>query len=286
MIRILDTETTGLGLGVKMDVPVSVAVTDVEGTELLYAIVRPAVACDAEALATHGISETRLNYDDVWPNFETLLDERLEELLAGNTILGWNVGYDVRMLMNAAWHAGVVLPKFICEDMMVQYGKAFGTPGMGKKPGEFRWWTLAAAFEQQFPFDSLIQHAHNALGDCRMTAKLYARWADGKLITPASFDGEFAVRLDAYEIQKTYKGDPYIRLYTAGGQSVNVFSRQFGRLYNNGLDPYKLLDAGLPGKINLPKVRIGYITYGKPGDWLEFPDLVRLEPDYTGAEER
>lgn len=283
MIRVLDTETTGLGLGSKLDVPVSIAMTDTDGNELLYAIVRPAVPCDAEALATHGISETRLKFDDVW-DFRTLLEDELGALLHDSDIIGWNVAYDIRMLMNAAWYAEVRLPKFNYRDLMPDYGMQFGAPG--KKPGEYRWWSLGAAFEQQFPFDTLIQNAHNALGDCRMTAKLFHRLADGKLITPASFGGEFPVRLVAYEIQKTYKGDPYIRLHTAGGQSVNVFTRQFGRLFNNGIDPYKLIDAGLPGKVNLPKVRIGYITYGQPGDWLEFPDFVRLEPDYAGAEER
>jgi DNA polymerase III epsilon subunit-like protein len=279
--RILDLETTGLNMGLKLDVPVSVGMTDVQGNELLYQVVRPAVPSDPEALATHGISETRLKYDDVvW--FSELVESRLGELLSDAHLLIYNAAYDVRILLNAAWHSEVLLPRFTYECVMLRYAEAFGYPSK-KEAGQYKWWSLSTAFEQQCPFDPLVRNAHNALGDCQMTAKLIAKLESG-ITTPVHFDGEFPVRLVKMDVQTSYKGDPYIRLYTIGGQTVNVFGKQYKRLIDAGLDPFELIDRRGPAEKYIE--RIAYISYGQPGDWYDFPELVRIEPDWSGASER
>jgi DNA polymerase III epsilon subunit-like protein len=274
---ILDAECSGLNNGLKLDSPVQVTMTDLYGRPVFQRYFLPAVPMDKEAVETHGLTLSRLEELDAW-TLEAGLPE-LADMLAGARLHIYNAAYDVRILLNAAWHAGIVLPKFTYQCVMTRYAEAFGYPHK-TRPGEFRWWSLGAAVEQQFGFLPELELAHDAFIDCVLTAKLLEAMDANELVTP-TIAPEYEVRFAEVELGFTYKGDRYLKFHTFGGQSVNVFDGQFNRLDGLTPTPWKLVDLlsreATGYRYSLREgYTVGYITYGTPGRWREFPELNRL----------
>lgn len=219
---ILDTETTGLNNGMKLDEPVSIAVVSPAGETLFNQRIKPSVAIDEGAAAVHGITAEQLTdaptFGDIWPE--------LEQVLRGKTLAIYNAPYDVRLLINAAQASGITLPNYTTRCIMREYAAAFGVAG---KTGQPKWWKLAVAYEQQLGYKALplIQTAHDALGDCLMTALIMERLDHATLLTPELEDGTrcaaFNVHLVKAQACYTSRGNPYMKFTTAGGQQVSAF---------------------------------------------------------------
>lgn len=231
---ILDTESTGLNTGVKLDEPVSIAVVSPSGETLFHRRIRPSVTIDDGAAAVHGITAEQLadapTFGEVWPELAVLLD--------GKTIAGWNIPYDIRLLINAAHAHSVVLPAYPQRCVMREYAAAFGVQG---KSGP-KWWKLTVAYEQQYGLKArdLLATAHDAEADCLMTAALMNRLDSATLLTPeledATRGAAFPVLFVAAQAMLTSRGNPYMRFTTAGGQQVSAFDGEgFNRFTKAGM---------------------------------------------------
>lgn len=177
LLVILDTETTGLDPN--QDMPVSIAMINGTGQELLNTLVKPVRARLTEgAIAVHGITEEMVENAP----FFTDLYGRYRELLHGKTVLAYNAPYDAGILSNAK---RVFLPGdtpegvgWIC--VMRDYAAFNGTPG---KYGSPKWWKLVEACQNE---GIEAQDAHDALGDVRMTLKLMKAMAASLAPEPLS----------------------------------------------------------------------------------------------------
>jgi DNA polymerase-3 subunit epsilon len=214
---ILDTETTGLNAGMKLDQPVSVAVLSAGGDVIFRSHVRPTVEIDPEAVATHGLSADLLA--DA-PSFADIADA-LRTVIDGQMVVAWNAAYDLRIIQNAYQSIGQAAPWANWHCAMLRYGAAFGAR---KASGEFKWWWLGAAYEVQRGADKLLTEAHDAVADCTMTAALWGLMELG-LIQNCQEPAELSFTQISRHV--TVKGDAYARLVSAGGLEVNVFNRQW-----------------------------------------------------------
>lgn len=269
---ILDTETTGLNTGLKLDVPLQIAVTDLKGAELFNSYIQPPhrVETDLEALAVHKIGASVLNEA---PRFEEVFPE-LEHYLMAPRIYIYNAAFDVRLLLNAAYHAGVLLPELSYRCLMLEYAQHFGAPGPVK--GEARWIPLGAAYEQQFGSAALkaLGTAHDALVDCKLAAALHDRMSnDPEALVTA--EGLIPTELERATLKTTVKGDPYLVLSSAGGASVNVFNRQFRELAPV-MPVYELVNMldRLPEGESLPLERPVTVAISYRSAWPELKHVI------------
>jgi len=241
-VIILDTETTGRNDGLKLDEPIQIAVTDRLGDVLLDTRVRPTVTIDDEATAVHGYTAEMLAGA---PSFAEVADE-LADLLRGSTVTIYNAAFDLRILVNAAHAAGVRLPAFDVRCAMLDYARLFGLPHP-TRAGEAKWWTLSAAYEHQYGVDALtaLDDAHDALTDCRLTSDVLSAMQDGGF---RSCRDALILAVVKAELKTARTGKDYVRLETAGGQSINVFGSRYTWFVQNGVDVgrWALALAGQP----------------------------------------
>lgn len=232
---ILDTESTGLNNGLKLDEPVSIAVVSPSGEALFNRRILPTVAIDEGAARVHGITDEMLvnepTFADVWPELSTIL--------SGKTLAIYNAPYDQRLLINAAHAHGIQLPNYATRCIMREYAATFGVLGKSSQP---KWWKLSAAYEQQFELAAMavIANAHDALTDCIMTAALMHKLDSATLLTPELEDGTrgaaFRVHLVSAQACYTSRGNPFIKFATAGGQQVSAFDGEgFNRFTKAGM---------------------------------------------------
>lgn len=216
---ILDTETTGLNDGMILDEPVQIAVINHRRETLFYSLVRPSVPVSEGAAAVHGITnkalETAPTFAEIWPD--------LSKAIAGKTLVIYNAGYDIRILLNAAHAAGILIPQMTYRCAMLEYARMFGK-AHPDRPGEWKWWSLGAAYEQQFGYDAeMVDSAHDALTDCLMTAEIVSAMGEGRL-QRYDLGKTYTCSLTTVQACLTRKGDVYARFTTGGGQTVNVFN--------------------------------------------------------------
>jgi DNA polymerase III epsilon subunit-like protein len=149
-------------------------------------------------------------------------------LLSADTVWFYNAPFDVRILLNSYWAAGLVMPTFNYRCLMQEYAAAYGQPSE-----KYGWQSqkLTAACEQQ----GLPQRtAHNALADAQMTAALLRRMRQPEPLV--TFGQAYRVNLVSVEKLVARNGNPYASFRSAGGLTVNVFtgSEQESLLANEG----------------------------------------------------
>jgi DNA polymerase-3 subunit epsilon len=122
---IVDTETTGLDSGAEV---IDLAVLDRHGTILLETLLRPRRPIPAQVTRIHGLGDHHVRdaptFAQIWP--------RLGPILAGRTIIAYNVAFDKRLLAQTATTHGVAMPTLNHECAMrryVAYRTAKGLPG-------------------------------------------------------------------------------------------------------------------------------------------------------------
>jgi DNA polymerase-3 subunit epsilon len=223
---ILDTETTGLNDGMILDEPVQIAVINHNRETLFYSLVKPSVPVSEGAAAVHGITSKALAtapiFAEIWPE--------LLKAIANKTLVIYNAGYDIRILLNAAHAAGILIPPMTYRCAMLEYAKAFGK-AHPDRPGEWKWWSLGAAYEQQFGYDpEMVLGAHDALTDCLMTADVVRAMEEGHLLR-YRLGQTYSAALTTVQACLTRRGDAYAKFTSGGGQTVNVFNPVGFRLF-------------------------------------------------------
>lgn len=163
---VLDTETTGLG---ERDEIIQIGIVDAGGNAVLDQLIRPSIPIPPGAARVHGITD-----DDVInsPIFSSLYI-KLSSLLAGETVIAYNMDFDWRMLQQTVARyrlPDIRIGKRDCA--MKQYAKF-----KGKRSGQGRgyvWHKLTSALAQE---SIAVGDAHNALGDALMTLELVRKMA-------------------------------------------------------------------------------------------------------------
>lgn len=163
---VLDTETTGLG---NRDEIIQIGIVDAGGNAVLDQLIKPSIPIPPGAAKVHGITD-----DDVInsPKFSSLYI-KLSSLLAGETVIAYNMDFDWRMLQQTVARyrlPDIRIGKRDCA--MKQYAKF-----KGKRSGQGRgyvWHKLTKALAQE---SIALGNAHNALGDALMTLELVRKMA-------------------------------------------------------------------------------------------------------------
>ncbi len=163
---VLDTETTGLG---KHDEIIQIGIVDAQGETVIDQLIRPSIPIPTGAARVHGITD-----NDVVnaPSFSSLYI-KLSSLLAGETVIAYNMDFDWRMLRQTVARyrlPDIRIGKRDCA--MKQYAKFKGKRG-GNSRG-YVWHKLTKALAQE---SIPIGNAHNALGDALMTLELVRKMA-------------------------------------------------------------------------------------------------------------
>ena len=163
---VLDTETTGLG---KQDEILQICLIDQAGAARVNQLIKPTVPIQPGASAVHGISEEDLAGA---PGFAAIY-VRLSALLAGQTVVAYNMDFDARMLAQSAAAYGlppIRMGKSDCA--MKQYARY---KGIRKKNGRsYLWHKLGAAARQE---GITVRAAHDALADATTTLALIRKMA-------------------------------------------------------------------------------------------------------------
>ena len=163
---VLDTETTGLG---DRDEIIQIGIVDAGGNAVLDQLIRPSFPIPPGAARVHGITD-----DDVRdsPIFSSLYI-KLSSLLAGETVIAYNMDFDWRMMRQTLARyrlPDIRIGKRDCA--MKQYAKY-----KGKRSGHGRgyvWHKLTNALAQE---SIPAGQSHNALGDALMTLELVRKMA-------------------------------------------------------------------------------------------------------------
>lgn len=160
-LRVLDTETTGLGADAEI---CDVAVIDGTGKVLLNTLVNPEVPIPLEASRIHGIT-----------NELVLAAPKLREIHAAlsdatdlRTVVIYNADYDTGVLFRACNRRGLSHLCFQDECAMLAYAKYVGQWDRYRRA--YKWQKLPPA-----PFvadGSIGVPAHRALADCLSTLHL------------------------------------------------------------------------------------------------------------------
>jgi DNA polymerase-3 subunit epsilon len=164
---IVDTETTGLG---SKDEVVQIGIIDSKGRTLLNTLVKPTIPVPSVVVRIHGLSDDKLvNASPFSDHYVTL-----SALLAGRTVLAYNIDFDWRMLVQSARVYG--LPPFRTGERhcaMKAYAQFHGQFDLKRRTYSFQ--KLGEACRQQrLP----VVHAHDALSDARMTLALLRKMAE------------------------------------------------------------------------------------------------------------
>lgn len=114
LVRILDTETTGLDGAAEV---IEVAIVDLPlGEAILNTLVRPQGSIPLEATRVHGLRDADVadapTLLEVWPQLTAALD--------GALVLAYNAPFDRQMLCQSAARYGLALPKASWEDVMAR----------------------------------------------------------------------------------------------------------------------------------------------------------------------
>ena len=166
-----DTETTGLDA--TMDEVISVGIVDSEGQVLLDTLIRPsnmAVLTATNASDVHGITADMLT--DA-PTFPEIYGE-LKAFLDGRFWLGYNIGFDAKMLDATCLHYDLAPLLSVGQHDATPFVADFvGQWDEGK--GGYKYWKLAEAAER---FGLTEFAAHHAGADALATWQIVKRMSE------------------------------------------------------------------------------------------------------------
>lgn len=167
---VLDTETTGLG---KSDEIVQIGIVDAAGNTVIDQLIKPSIPIPPGVSRIHGITDAHVVNA---PSFFSLY-AKLSGLLAGETLVAYNMDFDWRMLRQSFVRYKLPPIRIGKRDcVMKQYAKF-----KGKRSGQGRgyvWHKLTKALAQENIPMGTMGNAHDALGDARMTLELLRAMAN------------------------------------------------------------------------------------------------------------
>ncbi len=161
-VLVLDTETTGLN--VRTDRIVSIGAVRVHGSRVFHnanmdRLVNPGLAIPARSTAIHGITNSMVAGA---PPFGGVIGE-LQGMLKNTVIVGHNIRFDLAMLRREAERAGVAWqPPPSLDTGLLVIALEPNTESLNLE-----------AVANRFGVE--IQGRHTALGDCLVTAEVFAR---------------------------------------------------------------------------------------------------------------
>lgn len=164
---IIDTETTGVGT---TDEVIQIGIIDSTGRTLLDTLVKPTRPVPSVVTRIHGLTDEKLA--DCAPFCDHYVT--LSSLLAGRTVLAYNMDFDWRMLVQSAKVYG--LPPFRTGDRqcaMKAYAQFHGMFDLKRRTYAYQ--KLGEACRhQKIP----VIKAHDALSDARMTLALVRKMSE------------------------------------------------------------------------------------------------------------
>ncbi len=162
---LLDSETTGLGSDAEI---IDLAVLDRHGTALLDTLLRPQGPIPPIVSRVHGLYDQHVRnaptFPAIWPQLRTLL--------AGRTLVAYNVSYDARLLRQTAARHGIALAIPAQECAMQRYA-AWRTATNPQRGREKR------SLEYACRAHGIAVGGHRAAADCRATLALLRVMAGG-----------------------------------------------------------------------------------------------------------
>lgn len=161
---ILDTETTGLYATAEI---CQIAIINSSSITLLDTLVKPTRPIPSDATRIHGITNDQVKDAPGWME----INERVWELIQGQTVIVYNADYDFRLIVQSEqsceplalsdWHT----IKWVCA--MEAYAEHVGD--WNDYHGNYRWQKLIdAAREAKYRLPDGV-HPHSAAADCLMT---------------------------------------------------------------------------------------------------------------------
>jgi len=158
---IFDSETTGLG---PRDEFVQLGVIDLQGNVVLDTLVRPSRPIPLDATAIHHLTNADVAGAPAFPE----VYEKLRDAIGGRTVIVYNADYDRRILQQTCHLYDLPIieaGRWYCA--MKTYARFYGA--WNSRFGDFRWHKLAVACANE---GVPVEHAHAAIGDCRLTLAL------------------------------------------------------------------------------------------------------------------
>ena len=164
---ILDTETTGIGAD---DDIIEVAAVTPRGEPLIDCLIRPGRRIPYEITRLTGIRDEMVAGS---PSFRVAWEQSLAQQLGARSILAYNAPFDVRMLrQNIQRHCGLVWSPVGSDCLMRAYARYCGER---QRRGGYRSHRLSEACAQM---GIAHEHAHRALADCLVSARLLQAMAN------------------------------------------------------------------------------------------------------------
>lgn len=164
---VLDTETTGLD---KTDEVIQIGIIDKNGKAVFDSLVKPTIAIPPESTRVHRITDEMVKDAPTFPDVYV----KLSVLLAGQTLIAYNMDFDWRMLNQTIAKYGLIpLRTGTRHCAMKEYARYKGQFDLRKR--SYRWHSLSEACKQQrIP----LANVHSALGDVRLTLALMRKMAE------------------------------------------------------------------------------------------------------------
>ena len=164
---ILDTETTGFA---NDDDIIEVAAVTPCGEPLIDCLIRPGRRIPHEITRLTGIRDEMVAGS---PSFRAAWEQSLGEQLGARAILAYNAPFDVRMLrQNIQRHCGLLWAPVGSDCLMRAYARYAGER---QRRGGYRSHRLSDACAQM---GIAHEHAHRALEDCLVSARLLQAMAN------------------------------------------------------------------------------------------------------------
>ncbi len=165
---ILDTETTGVTAD---DEVIQIGIVNQLGETVLNTLLNPTVPISSGAQAVHGISQPDVANA---PTFRELYVQ-LSAILAGQTVIAYNMDFDWRMLQQTAKrHQLPMIRVHEKHCAMKQYAKFYGMWNGYRR--SYKWQKLGNACIQQ---GITVGNTHDALDDVLLTLELLRAMARG-----------------------------------------------------------------------------------------------------------
>jgi DNA polymerase-3 subunit epsilon len=159
---VVDTETTGLDSDAEV---IQIGIIDQDGVVQLASYVKPQkpIIEGGKAHRVNGISNAMV---EAAPSFADLYPQ-IAALLAGRTVVAYNVDFDRRMLAQSCRRYDLELFEANWNCAMIAYAEWFGAWSPYKH--DYYWQSLDTARAE---FNLGHAHSHDATGDCRATLAL------------------------------------------------------------------------------------------------------------------
>lgn len=155
---VIDFETTGL----EHAKPVSVCIINKNGDILLNTLINPGIPIPEDATRVHGITDEMVASE---PTFAEVYVS-ICEIMHGKHWVGFNLGFDKRVLITACWAAYAPMPRQLGQtDVMPLASTVWGE--WSNHWDDYKWVSLEYACWHSGV--QVEEKAHSALGDCLRT---------------------------------------------------------------------------------------------------------------------